>query len=177
MKHFDYSLRRTEAVLRAALLVATGFLAQPLQAAEPCVWKEVPDPERDVITCGTVLVVEREAKATIIIEERAEGGPPSMIEVENGAILIEVQSGALPTAIRTPHAIAAVRGTTYIVDAHASETAVFVLEGQVEVSKPNETVSVTLQAGEGIDVSAGASLEVQSWNPTRSSELLSRFGR
>lgn len=164
------SLRRF--ALAAALL---GF-AGPL-AAQDCVFTAAESPARQRAECPGGLTFEREPQAALRILERAGPQPPRTIEVQNGAILIEVEPGSRPTQIRTPHAIAAVRGTTYVVDAGAAETSIFVIEGSVQVRKTTDASTVSLDPGEGVDVRPGAPLEVARWGAERAAALLARFGR
>ena len=156
---------------------AISFFPLPALAEQDCLWRTIADPVRQVITCGSGLTVEREATTEITLFERAGDAPPSVIEIENGAILIEVQPGSVPTRIRTPHAIAAVRGTTYVVDARGDSTSVFVLEGRVNVRQTDGTTDVTLEAREGIDVFPDVPLETTLWPEEKASKLLERFGR
>jgi ferric-dicitrate binding protein FerR (iron transport regulator) len=149
----------------------------PVEAQTSCSWSRLSDPVRQVIRCGDAVTLEREAGTDITIFERAGDAPPRAIELQNGAIFIEVTPGSAPTQIRTPHAIAAVRGTTYVVDASDASTSVFVLEGRVQVRKTNDASTVTLGPGEGVDVAADAALRVVSWGAARVAALLARFGR
>lgn len=161
------------ALLCAALLLGTGTAAQ-----ETCTFTMVSEPARQVISCGGTLTVEREPGTAITIDERAGNAPPRAIEIEGGAILIDVRPGSAPTQIRTPHAIAAVRGTTYIVDAEAQRTSVFVLAGRVEVRKVEDgSAAVQLRPGQGVDVTATDRLEVKRWGAERAAQLRARFGR
>ncbi|MEM1074182.1 MAG: FecR family protein [Pseudomonadota bacterium] len=111
------------------------------------------------------------------INDRADDAAPRIIEVEGGAILINVTPGNAPTQIRTPHAIATVRGTSYVVDATRTQTSVFVIEGAVSVSKLDDASEVTLRAGDGVDVTPDDDLRVQIWGADRAAALLARFGR
>lgn len=151
-------------------------LAAPL-AAQDCGFSTVEDPLRQSAACPGGLAFEREPQAELRIIERAGPQPPRAIEVQNGAILIEVEPGSAPTQIRTPHAIAAVRGTTYVVDAGDAETSVFVIEGAVTVRKTTDASTVTLGPGEGVDVRPDAPLAVVEWGDARVADLLARFGR
>ncbi|WP_244614943.1 FecR family protein [Pukyongiella litopenaei] len=136
------------------------------------------EPARQVMTCDGTLIVEREPGTSMTIDERAGAAPPRAIEIEGGAILIDVQPGTAPTQIRTPHAIAAVRGTTYVVDAGAQRTSVFVIAGRVEVRKLDDgSDTVQLRPGQGTDVTATDRLEVKRWDADRAARLLARFGR
>jgi hypothetical protein len=90
-----------------------------------------------------------------------------------------VRSGRRSFEIRTPQAIAAVRGTQWTVDVAGGKTAVFVVTGRVSVRRVSGgTGSVNLSAGEGVDVEPGtAPLVVRRWPAARASALLARFGR
>lgn len=134
-------------------------------------------PSRQIIACGDAITIEREPAAALEITKRPNDPAPRVIEVRGGAILIKVTPGHTPTQVRTPHAIATVRGTTYVVDAGAEQTSVFVLEGGVNVRRTNDASTVTLNAGEGTDVSLDEPLSVRIWEANRAAELLARFGR
>lgn len=150
---------------------------QSAASEEGCSISTLSNPNRQLISCGAALVLEREPGSDVKIFEREGDAPPEAILLENGAIFIEVLPGSKPTQIRTPHAIAAVRGTTYVVDAGATSTSVFVVKGAVTVTKPNNASSVTLGAGEGVDVDPTSRLTVNRWGAERVSQLLARFGR
>lgn len=172
-------------VARGPALLFTVSLGAALQihpagatADEACTVTRQADPVREVISCGEGLVFERETTAQITVFDRAGDAPPRAIEIEGGAILIDVVPGAQPTQIRTPHAIAAVRGTTYVVQVSATGTSVFVIEGTVEVRKRDDDAQlVQLGAGQGVEVSADEPLDVTQWEPARAARLLTRFGR
>ena len=149
-----------------------GALAQTT-----CTWTTLQDPVRQVIRCGEKFTIEREASAGLSIVERSGDAPPRAVDLQNGAALIDLTSGAAPTQIRTPHAIAAVRGTTYIVDAGPAATSVFVIEGQVDVRKQTDASTVKLGPGEGVDVAPDEPLAVVTWGAARVTALLDRFGR
>lgn len=160
----------------AACAVVCGSL-QDADAQTTCSWTTLQEPVRQVIRCGDMFSVEREAGADLSIIERSDDAPPRAIKLDGGAALIEVTPGAASTQIRTPHAIAAVRGTTYIVDVGPSATSVFVVEGQVAVRKQTDASTVNLGPGDGVDVSPDDPLSVVTWGAPRVAELLARFGR
>lgn len=163
-----------------ALLLVALVNAAPLSAQDQatCTRAAGSDgPARQVFTCGDALSFEREPSASLRIFERPDSPAPRTIEVQGGAILIDVTPGSPPTQIRTPQAIATVRGTTYIVDAQENQSSVFVIEGSVTVSRRDNARSVTLHPGEGVDVALGSPLVVRSWSETRAADLLARFGR
>ena len=135
------------------------------------------NPVRQVLQCGETLRLEREPTAALRIFERGNDPAPRAIELKGGAILIDVTPGSKPTQIKTPHAIATVRGTTYVVDATQDRTSVFVIEGMVAVRKVTDASTVNLRAGDGVDVMPGERLEVRTWSDERAAALLARFGR
>jgi len=161
----------------AALACALLLLTSQQAAAQNCTRSSLSNPPRQLITCGAALVLEREPGTDVTIFERGGGAEPKVIMLKNGAILIEVLPGSTPTQIRTPHAIAAVRGTIYVVDAGTDSTSVFVIKGAVAVSKPDHGSTVTLGPGQGVDVKPTAPLTVKRWGAGRVSLLLARFGR
>lgn len=172
----SFLARRSTAFL-LALVFGCLLNSLPVAAEASCTWRDVDNPARQVIDCGDTLTVERERAAQITIFERANGAAPRAIEIKIGTILIDVEPGSAPTQIRTPHAIAAVRGTTYVVEVSADGTSVFVLEGQVDVRKPAGGSVVSLEAGQGIDVTAEQPLNATNWDQERASALRARFGR
>jgi ferric-dicitrate binding protein FerR (iron transport regulator) len=150
---------------------------QPAEAQESCGVSNLSNPNRQLIRCGEALVLERETGTKITILERRGSAPPAAIELESGAIFIEVLPGNRRTQIRTPHAIAAVRGTTYVVDAGTTSTSIFVIKGAVSVRKTDNPSTVTLGPGQGVDVEPEVPLNVKTWGAKRVSALLARFGR
>jgi ferric-dicitrate binding protein FerR (iron transport regulator) len=105
---------------------------------------------------------------------------PDGVNLQNRAILIDAPPGALRQGfqVRTPQAIAAVRGTQWVVDVSTGKTAVFVVNGRVSVRRATNTRSVNLGPGEGVDVEPGtAPLVVRRWPAARATALLARFGR
>lgn len=123
------------------------------------------------------MTMEREPSADVKIFKRRGESPPHRIELLGGGLLVTVTPGAAQPQIRTPHAIAAVRGTTYVVDAAQESTSIFVIEGSVAVSKTEGEAVVTLGPGDGIDVRKDEALTAAPWPAARAAELLGRFGR
>lgn len=169
------SIRSFGALLAGMIFYAPSLWAQD---AGGCVRTDAVDgPARQIFTCSDTVTFEREPNATLRIIEAPDGPVPRMIEVQGGAILIEVAPGSAAPRIRTPHAIAAVRGTIYVVDAGTDETSIFVVRGTVQVQSVDDADPVTLIAGDGVDVSPQTPLAVQSWSDDRAAALLARFGR
>ena len=107
---------------------------------------------------------------------------PDAIEVPfdlPGALIIDFNPspGRRSFQILTPHAIAAVRGTTWAIEIDHDWTSVFVIRGYVEVRRPNENSGVVLRATQGTDVTSGTRpITVRRWPKPRVDALLARFG-
>ena len=91
------------------------------------------------------------------IADAARGGPEtSRLAVLAGTVRFRVRPGPGRAPIETwsPTAVAAVRGTEYIVEVTAAGTAVLVIDGAVAVSnyRPDVRGTVLLRAGEGTSV-------------------------
>jgi len=137
-------------------------------------------PDRRILNCGTGLRIEAEAGASYRLLDANGDGLTDGASSSSGALLIDYQGGTRRGGfqIRTPHAIAAVRGTTWAVDVSAGRTSVFVVQGRVGVARIGSAGGVVLGRGEGVDIAAGAGpLEVRRWPAPRAAALLARFGR
>jgi hypothetical protein len=102
------------------------------------------------------------------------------VELDSGALMIEFKptEGRRNFQIRTPHAIAAVRGTTWAVEVEPDRTSTLVILGFVEVMRPDAKRGVILRAGQGADVSSGTGpITVKRWPTKRVDALLARFGK
>lgn len=174
MRRPTLPLTRCFAFLAAAfwIILAWTHVAQACDIAPPDTTSQ-----RQVISCGDAVQIEREPTAELQIIKNPNEDAPRVIEVQGGAILITVSPGQAPTQVRTPHAIATVRGTTYIVDAGTEQSSVFVLEGGVDVRRTNDASTFTLFAGDGMDATLDAPLVIQEWGAARAQALLARFGR
>jgi len=157
-----------------ATLTTSPLAAQTLSG---CNKTELQDPPRIVFKCAGGITLEAEAATALGIVERQPDDRPSDVEVSNDGLYIEVTPGSGPFQIQTPHAIAAVRGTVYVVDVTDEMTAVFVREGAVSVSRADGSEQVVLTPGLGVDVEPGTPLETRRWPAARVDALLSRFGR
>ncbi|WP_419914457.1 FecR domain-containing protein [Hoeflea sp.] len=162
------------AMLSLAVLSPSALMAQ---TSIGCTRSELGDPPRTVYQCAGGVTLEAEAAATLGIVESGATGRPTEAEVDSDGVLIEVAPGSGPFQIRTPHAIAAVRGTVYAVDVSGGRTAVFVSEGEVAVSRLDGTDQVLLSPGLGVDVEPGQPVVVRRWPQERVDAFLSRFGR
>lgn len=160
-----------------AVLIATA----PASAQSPrCAVTTFTDPPRQVLSCADGLTITAEKAADYRLVDSDGDGRPEAAELNGRALLIEFQSDARRGRfqILTPHAIASVRGTMFAVDVGPSRTSVFVKRGGVAVSRRGERGSVSLGAGDGVDVDAGQSgLKVNRWSAERAYHLMARFGR
>lgn len=159
------------------LLVALFPQWSAAQTATGCTRSELEAPARVLYQCAGGIVLEAEAAAALGFLDEQANDRPTEIELTFDAILIDVEAGSGPFQIRTPHAIAAVRGTLYAVSVTGDVTEVFVSEGEVAVSRADGSDPVVLTAGLGVDVSPGQPLVVRQWQAERVARLLSRFGR
>lgn len=162
-------------LLPLAIFLSTATLAAAQDAA--CRREELSAPPRTVYHCPNGLVLEAEAAAQLGLNQAAGQSRPGSATVSDKAVLIEVEPGSGDFQILTPHAIAAVRGTAYIVDVTAATTSVFVIRGKVSVSLPDSSQAVTLGPGEGTDVTTGQPLVSRVWGQPRAARLLARFAR
>ena len=126
---------------------------------------------------GVTIVAENGAKFKL--QDRGGTGGVDTIELSSKALLIEVpkKPGGNRFDVTTPQAIAAVRGTKWAVDAAENKTSVLVLDGQVAVARRSGAESVTLGAGEGVDVERNGPLTVKRWPQARVAALLARLGQ
>ena len=129
------------------------------------------------LQCGNVTIVSEKGAAVEIGAGKGSAAPE--VTVTRGGVLFEVRPEGDRTGfqIRTPHAIIAVRGTTWAVDVQSAKTEVFVIAGSVLVEGTSGQGRVVLAAGEGADVVGAEPLRSGPWPSERSRALLSRLGR
>ena len=134
---------------------------------------------RQVLRCGGGVSAEVERGAEVRVIDANRDGAPEALDVKSRAVLVDYEGrGRRGFQILTPHAIAAVRGTTWAVDVEGGRTSVFVLEGQVAVGRAAAERGVVLRPGQGVDVDAGSGpLRATTWPRERATALLARFGR
>ena len=142
-----------------------------------CVKDELGNPPRIVYQCQGGVILEAEAAAVMGFVEFGQNERPTDVRVLSDAVLIEVTPDSGAFQIRTPHAIAAVRGTVYVVDVTDDGTDIFVVSGAVSVSRADGSDQVELTDGLGVDVKPGDPLVVRRWPEERVRNLLARFGR
>ena len=124
------------------------------------------------------IVAENGARFTL--QDRDGNGRVDSAELSSKALLLDApkKQGGNRFQVITPQAIAAVRGTKWAVDAAEGKTSVFVVNGRVAVGRRTGTHSVTLGAGEGVDVEATRGpLTVKRWPKARVAALMARLGQ
>jgi hypothetical protein len=163
------------------LLFCPPVLAAKAQS-DVCALRPVKhNPAEKILRCGTEVTVQPAAGTVYHPVDPGERRPPAAIRLDDGALLIEFH----PTGrqrdfqILTPLAIAAVRGTKWVVEATPGRTSSLVLTGAVSVSRTDGAATpVVLRRGQGVDVTPGGGLlQVKSWGRERVRALLARFGQ
>src|SRR3979409_2434428 len=160
----------------ASLFLVTGVAtAQP--AANMGCSPENPTSTAQTLRCegGVTIVTENGARFTLL--DRDGNGRVDSVELSSKALLLEVpkKPGGNHFQVIKPQAVAAVRGTKWAVDAAEGKTAVFVVNGQVSVSRRAGGNRVGLGPGEGVDVERTGAMTVKRWPSARVSPLLARL--
>ena len=126
---------------------------------------------------GITIVAENGARYSL--KDRNHDGRIDQAELQSKAVLLDVpkQPRDKTFEVRTPQAIAAVRGTKWAVDAADDKTSVFVARGRVAVGRSGGGQQVVLGPGEGVDVEAAGPLIVKKWPPARVAALMARLGQ
>lgn len=163
--------------LTALLAVAATASAQ---SAGCNLVEDTRNPKVKILRCGNGLTMRAAPDTRYELTDQTGDQPPGGARLDSGALIIEFT----PTdtgrkfQILTPHAIAAVRGTTWAVEVVPDRSSTLVLTGTVEVKRPRGGQVVVLHAGDGVDVSAsGGRLAVKQWKKRRINALLARFGQ
>ena len=137
------------------------------------------NPPEKILRCGDGLVVRSAHDTSYQPIDQAVAAPPNTMRLDSGAVLVDFHSSAKRRTfqILTPNAIAAVRGTRWVVSAEPARSSVFVISGRVAVSRPQAQPTVLLGPGQGVDVAPdGLPLVVKRWAAARVRTLLARFG-
>jgi ferric-dicitrate binding protein FerR (iron transport regulator) len=171
----------TVRLILAGLFIHLSTIEEAPAQSIGCVVQSMAGPQRQVLRCHDGLSIEAETGAEYELVDRNRDAQPDALNLRSRAVLVDApaRSGRRSFEIRTPQAIAAVRGTQWAVDVAGGKTAVFVVTGRVSVRRiSGGTGSVNLGPGEGVDVEPGtAPLVVRRWPAARASALLARFGR
>jgi ferric-dicitrate binding protein FerR (iron transport regulator) len=132
-----------------------------------------------VLRCPNRLTITAEEGSTYELEGGSRTRGPTGASLSGRALLVETPNGVRRHfQIRTPQAVASVRGTIWAVDVAETQTSVFVQRGAVAVRRQNTRQAVTLHPGEGVDVTdEPGPLVVRRWPEERVRRLLARLGR
>ncbi len=166
-----------EIAIAAFLFVSAIAPAASAQTISGCTPRTVTDPPRTVFECSGGLTIEAEAATQMGLVAPSDTGSGEVLDVRKGAALLEFTPGGRIFQIRTPQAIASVRGTVYAVDVTEEKTSVFVVRGRVRVTRREGPGAVTLKAGRGTEVIPGQRLVSRRWDKRRVAALMSRLGR
>jgi ferric-dicitrate binding protein FerR (iron transport regulator) len=169
-------LRLLGIVAAVALWLPTAAFAQ---AGGCALVADERNPPQRILRCGDGLAVRTAPGANYHPVNPQGKQPPTALQVDAGAVEVEFHpgDGHRNFQILTPFAIAAVRGTKWIVDVTPTRTSTFVIAGTVAVRRPDVNELVYLDPGEGVDVAAGSNpLIVRRWPQARVRALLARFG-
>ena len=171
------SVAQMVVVLAASGLLAIGGPAAAQSLPRGC--SAPPTVATQTITCAGGVTVIAEDGAQFTLLDRDRNGEVDSVDLRSKSLLLEVpkQRGRRFEVV-TPQAIAAVRGTKWAVDAQATTTSVFVVNGQVGVQRRAGRGHVVLGPGEGVDVENGAgALIVKRWPRPRVDALMYRLGQ
>lgn len=164
-------------MLFLTFLGAVGYAQDTTPIADGCTAQDLTEPARVIYTCENGLVFEAEAAAQFEGLIKNADGLIDAVTVSGDAVLIDLPTDNGPFQINTPHAIAAVRGTIYVVDVQPENTSVFVVRGVVAVSRKDGSQSVDLKAGDGVVMADGEPVVVKQWGEKKVADLLARFAR
>jgi FecR-like protein len=173
------------------LLAVSLWLSVPnlvfAQASGCTLTPDIRDPSVTILKCGDDLTIRSAADTRYhladqqgLVGDTAPKDAPKSVQLDSGALMIEFKpsEGRRNFQIRTPHAIAAVRGTTWAVEVEPDKTSTLVILGFVEVMRPDAQGGALLRAGQGSDVSPGTGpVTVKRWAKKRVDALLARFGQ
>lgn len=156
-----------------------GFAQATTQAALDCTMEQS-FLKPQTLRCGGGLTIVAETGARYTLLDRNRDNRVDGVDLQSRAILVTApkKKSGPQFEVVTPQAIAAVRGTTWAVDAEAGKTSVFVESGRVGVRRRAATGRVSLGPGEGVDVGQdNAPLTVKRWPAPRVAALMARLGR
>jgi hypothetical protein len=137
------------------------------------------NPSEKILRCGKDLTIRTAPGTRPALTDKQGQAQPADVQLDSGALMIEFNPTDAQRSfqILTPHAIAAVRGTKWVVEVTSKRTATLVISGVVEVGHRGAKQTAKLRAGEGADISSGTRpIVVKRWPRKRVSALLARFG-
>jgi hypothetical protein len=174
---------RTIRLVRAATLaIFCALAAGPAisQTTGGCSLQAVSGAGLQTLHCQRGISITTERNARFQLLDRNGDGQVDGAKLEGNAMLLDVDGNHVKGGflVVTPQAIAAVRGTRWVVDVGGDKTSVLVLRGRVSVRRPQVQSGVTLGPGQGVDVeSATGPLVVKQWGAPRVAALMARLGQ
>ncbi len=137
------------------------------------------NPAEKILRCGDHLNIRSEPGTEYRVLDQT-GNSTGSVQLNSGALMIEFKGGPglHNFQILTPVAIAAVRGTKWVVATKGGQTSTFVISGVVSVTRRSNHQSAELGPGDGADIEAGSGpVVVKRWPEARIRALLARFGQ
>lgn len=180
----EMTMSHPAGLLRIALVTAlctfgTGA-AFAQSAVDGCTLKPVVGTVRQTLQCGPGISIVAERGARFQFSDHNGDGKADSVALNGKALLLDVDSNIVKGGfdVETPQAIAAVRGTRWVVDVYNGKTSVLVLRGRVSVRRPDARSGVSLGRGQGVDVAAGSGpLRLTRWPAKRVNALMARLGQ
>ncbi|GGH19731.1 TonB-dependent receptor [Alsobacter metallidurans] len=93
-------------------------------------------------------------RSTLVLNDIASGDKPTTVELPSGNVWARAARGGTGVVVKTPAAAATIRGTDWSLSVEGNRTSLIVLEGVVELSNPQG--SVTVRQGEGAVATLGS---------------------
>jgi ferric-dicitrate binding protein FerR (iron transport regulator) len=128
-----------------------------------------------VLLYGTTLLAAGESSAVRVVDARGR----TTIDLDAGKLSVVVtQSAGRPddlVEIRTPNAVATLRGTSIVAEVAAAVTSLYVLSGTVDVRAADAARPVTLRAFQAVSVTASGPGAVQTLAPDVATRLMQDF--
>jgi hypothetical protein len=170
--------------VRGSVWVDSGAGPQPLTANAPVhagdTIASAAGKAKIALTDGTIVSIGENARVRLAEYRRVAGARNARVDVVSGALrfIVERVGPADRFEVHTETAVAAVRGTDWLVDAMPDHTAVAVVSGVVAVSALTADAPATVVLdgrGQGTDVRRGRPpTPPATWGPQRFESTLAR---
>ena len=138
-----------------------------------------PDGRAELVCAdGSTVVLGSDTAVSIATFAPPTAGPGrALLDLIDGILRLTLSAGRTWQSfeVRSATAVASVRSTDWIMDAHRATTAVFVVDGRVAVDSRAGLGGIVLAAGQGTDVRAGeAPTAPKNWGQKRIDDVLAR---
>jgi hypothetical protein len=115
---------------------------------------------------NAIKVIENSALEISKLAKDEKNGEQTSLSLDKGRVFARVVkklSRADEFLVKTPTAVAAIRGTDFVVSQTDNKSTIACLKGKVQVSESgNDTAKVDLNQGQEVDVEKGKKLDVKS---------------